>query len=259
MRRRRGGMSLIEMLIIVAFISILIAILLPAVQQSRQSAQRIGCSNNMRQIGLGLQNYHASFDEFPVGCDQWRGVNPASKQLAWSAYLLSFIEQNALFDSINFDLPFDSPTNSAAAATAVPVFQCPSSLRVQIPGDRFGHSDYGGIFGERISGPNSPAKGVMLIDIAIGETDVLDGLSNTLIIGEDTRSDDGFWISGRNIFDQAFAINAGPGFENDLRSEHLGGANVCRCDGSVDFFSDAMDLNLLAAVCTRAGGENLDR
>ena len=254
-QRQRSGLSLIDMLITIVGIAILIAILLPAVHQSRQSARRIGCSNNLRQVGLGLQSYHASFDEFPVGCDQWRGIDSTSKQLAWSAYLLPFIEQSSLFESINFDLPFDSPANAIAAATQIPVFRCPSSLRIESPDERFGFSDYGGIYGERISGPNSPAKGVMLIDVAIGEMDILDGLSNTLIVGEDARSDDGFWISGRNIFDQAFAINAGPSFENDIRSEHLGGANVCRCDGSVDFFSDAMDLELLAAACTRSGGE----
>ena len=249
---------MVELLVIIAVIAILVGLGLPALQQTRETARRTSCSNNLRQLGIGLHNHHETLGSFPVGCVEWRSTDPASRQLAWSAYLLPFMEQVTLSDSLDLDRPFDDSVNAVAASATISTFRCPSGLRVNMPRDPFGISDYGGIFGERINSPNSPAKGVMLIDVAVSASDILDGLSNTLIVAEDTRSDDGFWINGRNIFDQAFAVNSGPDFENDMRSEHPGGANACRCDASVGFFSETMNLRVLGAVCTRAGGELLD-
>ena len=258
MHSRCSGLTLVESLIAITVIAILLALTIPSIQQVRNRSRQIQCGYRLHQVGIGLQNYHAALERFPTGCVQWRSSDPASKQLAWNAYLLPFVEQTAVFEAINFDLPFDHPANKTAASSRVPVFRCPSSNRTEATDESLGLSDFGGIYGERISGPNSPAKGVMLIDVAVKESDILDGLSNTIIVAEDTRSSDGHWINGRNIFDQAFAINSGPDFENDIRSEHTGGANVSMCDGSVDFLSNAMDLSVLAAICTRAGGEIVD-
>ena len=102
---------------------------------------------------------------------------------------------------------------------------------------------------------NSPPKGVMLIDRAVSIHEITDGTSQTLIVAEDSRWPEGQWINGRNIFDQAFGINQAPEFENDIRSEHPRGANGAFCDGSVRFLSESMDLQVLAAICTRNRGE----
>jgi prepilin-type processing-associated H-X9-DG protein len=118
-----------------------------------------------------------------------------------------------------------------------------------------GPSQYGGIFGERITSRNEPPKGVMLYDRAIKAVEIRDGLSQTLAISEDSNFKDGQWINARNVFDQAFAINDAPKYENDIRSEHPGGANGLFCDGSTRFLRETMDLKTLAAICTRAGGE----
>ncbi len=118
-----------------------------------------------------------------------------------------------------------------------------------------GPCDYGGIFGERITSANNPPKGTMLYDRAISIHQVEDGTSHTLIVAEDSWFSDGQWINGRNIFDQAFAINVAPQWENDIRSEHHGGAYAARADGSVSFLSNSLALRVLAALCTRAGHE----
>jgi prepilin-type processing-associated H-X9-DG protein len=111
------------------------------------------------------------------------------------------------------------------------------------------------MFGERISGPNNPPKGLMIYGEAFSHRDIKDGSSNTIIIAEDSDFGDGQWINGRNIFDQAFPINAAPTFENDIRSRHPNGANISLADGSTHFLNETISLDALAAICTRAGGE----
>ena len=256
-RYRRPGFTMIELLVVISIIGILVALLLPAIQSVRESARRTSCINNQRQIGVALNSYLASRKHYPVGCVEWRPFNgdPANRQLAWNAYLLPWLEAENVSRKLNFELAYDHPDNAEAAAAQLPVFICPSAIRDQL-NDVFGPSDYGGIFGERISGPNQPPKGVMLHDERVSARDVSDGLSNTLIISEDTRSAEGQWINGRNLFDQAFAINAAPEFENDMRSEHPQGVVACFCDGHVQFLADEIDLTILAAICTRAGNES---
>jgi hypothetical protein len=95
----------------------------------------------------------------------------------------------------------------------------------------------------------------MLYDRPIAMDDVVDGTSHTLLVAEDSRFLDGQWINGRNVFDQAFAVNAAPAWENDIRSEHVGGAHGALADGAVRFLAESLDVRILAACCTRAGRE----
>ena len=251
------GFTLVELLVVIAVIGMLVALLLPAVQAAREAARRAHCQNNLKQIGLGLQQYHDQHEVFPIGCIEWRRwLSTTGRQLAWSAYLLPFLEQQPLYDRLDLSKPFDDPVNANPASTVLSVYVCPSSAS-EIAHSSSGRapSHYGGIYGERIVPPNDPPKGVMLIDQAISIPEVLDGAAFTLIVAEDSKFLDGQWINGRNIFDQAFAINRAPEFENDIRSEHPGGANAVTCSGSVHFLSEQLDLKVLAALCTRAGDE----
>jgi len=251
------GFTLVELLVVIAIIGALVSLLLPAVQSTREVSRRTHCQNNLRQIGLGLLQHHNNCQAFPVGCVEWRPYGgSAERQIAWSAYLLPYVEQQTLFAQLDLTQAFDAPQNAAPAATRLPVYLCPSNAMRQqgLPSER-GPSDYGGIYGERITGPNSPAKGAMLIDTAVSIKHIVDGTSVTLIVAEDSAFADGQWINGRNIFDQAFAINAAPAFENDIRSEHADGANGLAADGSVHFLSNATDKAVLAALCTRASGD----
>ena len=256
--RRRFALTLVEMLVVIAIIGILLALAIPAAQRVREAARRVHCQNNLRQIGIALNHFHAAQSKLPVGCIEWRShFAPTARQLAWSAFLLPYLEQNATFQSLDLTQAFDSPTNAGVAKTHIDVFLCPSAS-FDAGELQPGRCDYGGIYGERISSPNHPPKGTMLIDKAVKFKDISDGLSQTLVVGEDTGWQDGQWINGRNIFDQAFAINAAPDFENDLRSDHPNGVNALFVDGHVRFLANSSSLTLLASICTRAGGEISD-
>src|SRR3954471_25093498 len=128
----RGGMTLVELLVVIAIIGALAALLFPAVQSAREASRRAECQNNLRQIGAALHAYHASHDQFPVGCIDKRvpKTNPNGKQLAWSAMILSELGEAALARQVDFTLAYDSAGNSLAAATVVPTYLCPSTLRL---------------------------------------------------------------------------------------------------------------------------------
>ncbi|MFO0886515.1 MAG: DUF1559 domain-containing protein, partial [Pirellulales bacterium] len=133
----RKGFTLVELLVVIAIIGVLVALLLPAIQTAREAARRASCSNNLRQVGLALQNYHDTFKTFPpsgfYGRPNSSGGNP---QLAyhhtWVTAILPFLEQKPLYDAINFNLPAFNQTvaingvNTPLQSVEVPTMRCPS-------------------------------------------------------------------------------------------------------------------------------------
>jgi type II secretory pathway pseudopilin PulG len=246
----------VELLVVAAVVGLLLALVLPAIQAAREAARATACGQHLRQVGLGLQAYHAAWRSFPPGGLEWRaGGDRSRRQLAWSAFLLPFVEQQALYERLDLSQAFDSPANAEPAATVLPIYLCPSASRESPRVEGRGPCDYGGIYGERITSANQPPKGTMLYDRTVKLEQIRDGASRTLIVAEDSAWPDGQWINGRNIFDQAYPINRAPPFENDIRSNHPGGAQAVLADGAVRFLPEALDLRVLAALCTRAGGE----
>lgn len=157
-RRPPHGFTLVELLVVVTILGVLIALLLPAVQASRNAARRVSCSNNLHQIGIGLHGYYGVHKCFPPG-----GIEPisprwglAGRQLAWSAFLLPYIEQQPLHDRIDFTKSFQSEENAEAAAQIVSTYICPSVPRRSYLIDGRAACDYGGIYGERIDYPGRP-------------------------------------------------------------------------------------------------------
>jgi prepilin-type N-terminal cleavage/methylation domain-containing protein len=116
----RRGFTLVELLVVIAIIGILIALLLPAVQAAREAARRMQCSNNLKQIGLGLHNYHDTFGTFPPGASQ-------DQYLGYATRLLPFMEQKPLYDRVDFENVYSTPNNYAVGAVRVDAFLCPSS------------------------------------------------------------------------------------------------------------------------------------
>lgn len=256
----RVGFTLIELLIVVAIVGLLASLTLPAIQQAREASRRATCQSNLRQIGLALAQYHQSLGTLPPGCSEWRPWrgSPLLKNFAWSALILPYVEQNNLSSRIDFDFPYDHPRNASVATVDLPLYLCPTAIsRTQT---REGRSDYGGLFGQRITTRNNTNNGVYVYDEPFRFHDILDGLTNTLAIAEDTRGVDAQWINGRNIFEQSGGINDPKAWigDNEIRSHHVDGAMTLFCCGRVAFLSNSTDRTALASLITRAGGEQND-
>ena len=220
---RTPGFTLIELLVVIAIIAILIALLLPAVQQAREAARRTQCKNNLKQIGLALHNYHDIHSIFPYGLYY-------DDSFGWGVFILPMLDQGSVYDNIqpgNATLhPYVDPeadddiapgvgghqvfcdTGPAALKTQLTVFRCPSVMwSVNAPGrEGCGVTDYvgnrgagdmsdlvgdtgrdntHGMFGQIIDGSlNVKNEGVVAI------RDVLDGTSNTIMVGETKYHDD---------------------------------------------------------------------
>src|SRR5882672_1087480 len=93
----RRGFTLIELLVVIAIIGVLVALLLPAVQSAREAARRVQCSNHLKQYGLGIHNYHDTFQVFPINATGTNGS--ALPRLTWQIRILPFMEQSAVFNA----------------------------------------------------------------------------------------------------------------------------------------------------------------
>src|SRR5262249_45580390 len=128
----RNGFTLVELLVVIAIMGVLMGLLLPAIQRIRETANRISCTNNLRQIGLALHNYHETSGQLPPGYrasfKYVDGVDDTSPGWAWAAYVLPQIEQDNLYRTIDFAKPVQAPQNAAAIQQAIKLFRCPSDV-----------------------------------------------------------------------------------------------------------------------------------
>src|SRR5262245_10854236 len=234
MRSRRNGFTLIELLVVIAIIAILIGLLLPAVQKIREAANRMKCSNNLKQLGLAAHNYHDTYEKFPSGFTQDRIPPPNGAFQGHSVfyYLLPYIEQDNLFRTFDPNVPLNNITNDpngGKAATVVPTYLCPSDLLTKAPvqwpetgtPSRYqGGTSYRANGGSRpIFATSSTNDGVFMATGTAARkaasappgsqtrmADILDGTSNTLLFGEFYHFDRNFdtfttagWNSGSTI------------------------------------------------------------
>jgi prepilin-type N-terminal cleavage/methylation domain-containing protein/prepilin-type processing-associated H-X9-DG protein len=195
-RSRRGAFTLIELLIVVAIIAVLMGLLLPAVQNVRESAARAQCSNNLHQMGLATQGYHDVNHSFPPGYSATTpysdGATDTAPGWGWGAFLLPYIEQENLWRQLNFNQPVE---NSPAIKTILGVYLCPSDITPPAAfavTDGFGNilgmaapSSYAACIGGDESDTAGPGGlGISYRNSATRLTDVTDGTANTLLIGE---------------------------------------------------------------------------
>ncbi len=200
--RRRAGFTLIELLVVIAIIGTLIALLLPAVQAAREAARRAQCVNNLKQIGIGLHNYHATWQAFPVGfLYAYQNVSPLSSplQYRWSvlAQMAPCLEQASLYNALNFSFPVAfkptaagalfwpySPANTTAMATTVQIFLCPSD-GAPAPTADSGPCSYAFCSGDGANGGDATnANGAFILGYPQSASTIVDGTSQTVAASE---------------------------------------------------------------------------
>jgi prepilin-type N-terminal cleavage/methylation domain-containing protein/prepilin-type processing-associated H-X9-DG protein len=323
--RHRAAFTLVELLVVIAIIAVLVGLILPAVQKVRESAARIQCKNNLKQIGLALHNYHGRYQSFPPGyVSGVGGGGPADDTgpgWGWASFILSDLEQDALYKQIDFTKDIKDPANAQARMTKVKVFLCPSDHDAQetFAVDKLGdtgpgyttpltdingnivdvaHGNYVGIFGNPEITPDpgyqitgDPARaanhwGMFFRNSHVRFTDVADGTSNTLFVGE--RSSNlayatwtgavtggqvppkmpdpfGFGPEGAPVLclghtgDSSdvppHTPNSPVNHVDDFWSRHVQGVNFLFVDGSVQSINDSINPAVWWALGTYAGND----
>ena len=147
-KQLRRGFTLVELLVVIAIIGLLVALLLPAVQSSREAARRGACANNMKQIGLAIAGYQLAKTVYPASNTDELFIWDTGGQLrnhSWASLIMPYVELDALQDAIDFSISAMDAANQAAAATVVPIYRCPSlhgsatSRRIPLPGRQVRH------------------------------------------------------------------------------------------------------------------------
>ena len=288
----RRGFTLIELLVVIAIIAILIGLLLPAVQKIREAANRIKCQNNLKQIGLGQHNYHATFEKFTpargtLGQQLGFSTDGWTQYRGWMSELLPYIEQDNLYKGL-----YSSWSGGFFANYNKPVsgFICPSDprggqLKAPPAAGNGALTCYLGVTGNNNNTVvfNGPTNGIFDVSTrGVGVAGITDGTSNTVMVGERPPAGDlswGWWsvsdfdcllstrepqwfysTSGGNPVCSSPG-RYGPGnpnqncHSNHFYSMHTGGANWLMGDGAVRFIPYSAQPLISADLATRNGGE----
>lgn len=235
-RRGRSAFTLVELLVVIAIIGVLVALLLPAVQQAREAARRMSCTNNLKQLALSMHNYHDTLLTFPPaalasanvvagnapvppGNDWFAGYGVLYEgMIGWPAFVLPYMEQSAVHDQIDFNrvayaehwwdewyygptwTASGDPVNQLASEMVPTSFQCPSSVKDSLISRS--HKDYGVPAREmaELSARDGRGDGIFFTNSGSKIADIIDGTSHTFMVLEQNTSSMGFMDRGSNPF-----------------------------------------------------------
>ena len=266
----RRGFTLIELLVVMAIISILVGLLLPAVQSARGAARRTQCAHNLMQVALAMENYETAFEMFPPGV-----VNPtgpivhkeAGYHHSWIAQLLPFLDQKNTFNHINFQLGAYDPANASVRTMKIAVLLCPSdSETLNFDPTKPGQTSYYGAHHDSEAPIDVKNNGMLFLNSHVRLEDIPDGASQTLLLSEAKIDSDVFgWISGTrsSLRNAGTTLNgaaplvtkANPNPIGGFSSDHPGGVDVAMADGSVRYLRTGVAPSVLARLVNRGDGD----
>lgn len=285
MQSKTRAFTLVELLVVIAVIAILVGLLLPAVQAAREAARRARCANNLRQIGIGLHNYHGVHQVFPPG---YLGVlaDYTGPHWTWSAFLLPQLEQQPLYQTLGVatkqfagGVSFAPP--STEAQVRLDVFTCASDTGPELNHRKgfYAKSNYRGVTGSQSLLTTSydvlaNQGGVFYLNSLVSVGAIVDGASNTAAIGEcllDPHPQGhvgALWAGMRGTYsgsiyisDSMWFINSDPAFringsaDQAFSSRHPGGAQSTFADASVHFLKETIDGTTLERLAARNDGQ----
>ena len=210
--------------------AVLLALLFPAVQGAREAARRMQCTNNLKQLGLAMHNYHATYGTFPPAYSSDEDGNPMH---SWRVLLLPYIEEQTLYERYNFDEPWDGPNNQWLATQMPALYSCPSDGTIQP-----NMTNYVVIVGDQTMFPGSKALSI---------PQIIDGIRLTLMLVE-IPGDSVNWLEPEDV-DVSELV------DRSTQTTHPGGFNAAFADGSVQFISKNAAAQQLPAMATASGGE----
>jgi prepilin-type N-terminal cleavage/methylation domain-containing protein/prepilin-type processing-associated H-X9-DG protein len=283
--RTRAGFTLIELLVVIAIIGVLVALIMPAVQAARESANRAKCQNNLKQLGLAAQEYHDAFNSFPAGwyCDEINDTNcvpMAASPYMWNGLTGLFLklEQGNLYNEINFNLFSNAPANATSVRRTIDGFICPSNPKAIASSNtttvstlaRLGPSAYRGNMAAGVNLNCDPTvndcnyydNGVTFRNSQINMSDITDGTSSTMLLGETLT---GTWSDATSCcvrttadrtINRPIQVN-GVNYYTYWMSKHPNLVNFARCDGSVSPVTNQINKLVLIQMMTRNGGETI--
>ena len=289
--RRRKAFTLIELLVVIAIIAILVALILPAVQNAREAARRLQCKNNLKQIGLALQNYHDAHRVFPSGFiavkDGAPAVHYGGNGAGWAIMILPFMEQTNLYETFDSRYSIIAERNQQLLRTSVASYNCPSDpkpkfFQMEAEGEQEGEVDlptanYVAMFGtgaidfcEDLAGERTQCRGngMFYHNSKTRMRDLRDGTSNTIAVGERKTEETLGWYStwvgmvpgGEEAFQRVLGAadhtpNHPDSHFDDFSSHHIGGAQFVFADGHVRFIANGINKGVYYGLATIAGNE----
>jgi prepilin-type N-terminal cleavage/methylation domain-containing protein/prepilin-type processing-associated H-X9-DG protein len=281
--RRHRAFTLIELLVVISIIGVLVALLLPAVQRAREAARRISCTNNLKQVGIALHQYHDGHGCLPMGYTWKTGYVHGG--FGWGSMILPGLEQTPLFNAANFSLPLWNQVNTTVATTAISFLLCPSDETspghfLERDGFRYANSSYVACFGPGNMDANpDDRRGLFSRNSSTKFADVTDGLSQTLAaserhngtfavaIGSHEHFDaETVWVGAvkedsdddhahTTLFQSSHTPTSREMNDQDAASRHDGGTNFLLGDGSVKFLKNSINLGVYRSLSSRSGGE----
>jgi prepilin-type N-terminal cleavage/methylation domain-containing protein len=262
LRGRRRGFTLIELLVVIAIIAILIGLLVPAVQKVRAAAARIQCSNNLKQIGLGMHMYNDSYNQLPAGWLTNSSTQP-NPGWSWQALLLPYIEQDNLYKQLNPVITTGIPAATAGTPimTQVKIYRCPADPGPPTNANYGNYNTTNYVINREVLGPDASNK-----PAALSIQTIPDGSSNTILVGERDYSTnvgatelarhsgssatfEGRPGTGVNVPNPGKATGTGDCARFHFTSQHTGVVLFLLGDGSVHPLSSGLDADASANGC----------